>query len=212
MGIFFAKKKHPSRVTEQDKAVLQLKQTRDKLKQYQKRIEQNLERDREIAKKLLRNNQRERALLLLRKKKFQEQALIKADGQLDNLERMVHDLEFAQVEIKVVDGLKLGNEALKKLHAVLSIDEIEKVMDETREGVEKQQEIDELLSGALTDQEEVDVEAELDALITEEAEITTPEVPSEVPLPDVPQDEPVKEKEKEKAPKSKSQEPVALEA
>ncbi|OXU21565.1 hypothetical protein TSAR_009393 [Trichomalopsis sarcophagae] len=196
MGIFFAKKKHPSRVTEQDKAVLQLKQTRDKLKQYQKRIEQNLERDRDIAKKLLRNNQRERALLLLRKKKFQEQALIKADGQLDNLERMVHDLEFAQVEIKVVDGLKLGNEALKKLHAVLSIDEIEKVMDETREGVEKQQEIDELLSGALTDQEEVDVEAELDALIIEEAEITTPEVPSEVPLPDVPQDEPVKEKEK----------------
>lgn len=137
-----------------------------------------------------------RALLLLRKKKFQEQALIKADGQLDNLERMVHDLEFAQVEIKVVDGLKLGNEALKKLHAVLSIDEIEKVMDETREGVEKQQEIDELLSGALTDQEEVDVEAELDALILQEAGITTPEGPSEVLLPDVPEDEPIKEKEK----------------
>lgn len=168
----------------------------------------------------------------MRKKKFQEQMLIKADGQLDNLERMVHDLEFAQVETKVIDGLKLGNEALKKLHAVLSIDEIEKVMDETREGVEKQQEIDELLSGALTDQEEIDVEAELDELISQEAEITTPEVPTEVPLPDVPEDEPVKEKEKGTnifftlefyykhiimyklfaAPQSKSQEPVALEA
>lgn len=135
-----------------------------------------------------------RALLLLRKKKFQEQLLVKADGQLDNLEHMVHDLEFAQVETKVIDGLRLGNEALSKLHALLSIDEIEKVMDETREGVDKQREIDEIMSGALSDEDEGDVEAELDALISQESEVETPEVPADVPLPDVPEDEPKKEK------------------
>lgn len=31
----------------------------------------------------------------------------------------VHDLEFAQIEMKVVEGLKLGNESLKKMHEVL---------------------------------------------------------------------------------------------
>lgn len=46
-------KKPASRVTEQDKAVLQLKQQRDKLKQYQKKIELSLERERLVAKKLL---------------------------------------------------------------------------------------------------------------------------------------------------------------
>lgn len=107
---------------------------------------------------------------------------------------MVHDIEFAQVETKVIDGLKAGNEALKKLHAVLSIDEIEKVMDETREGVEKQQEIDALLSGELTEMDENDIEEELNALISKEAEIETPEVPTDVPLPDVPEEEPRKEK------------------
>lgn len=138
-----------------------------------------------------------RALLLLRKKKFQEQILVKTDGQLENLERMVHDLEYTQIETKVIDGLKVGNEALKKLQEILSIDEIEKVMDETREGIEKQEEINTLLSGALSDEDEGAVEAELDALIAQEAEEETPEVPAEeVPLPDVPEDEPAKEKGK----------------
>jgi len=188
MGIFFAKKKPQSRVTEHDKAVLQLKQTRDKIKQYQRRIEQNIERDRDMAKKLLQNGRKDRALLLLRKKKFQEQVLLKTDGQLENLERMVHDLEFAQVEARVIDGLKIGNTALKKLHDIMSIDEIERVMDDTREGIEKQRELDELLMGTLSDEDETEAEAELDALLAQETAEAAPDVPEEVPLPDVPED------------------------
>lgn len=208
MGIFFAKKKQPSRVTEQDKAVLQLKQIRDKIKQYQRKIEKSLEKERLLAMKLIQNGQKDRALLLLRKKKFQEQILSKTDGQLENLERMVHDIEFAQVEIKVVDGLKVGNTALKKVHDLLSIDEIEKVLDETQEGIEKQREIDDILSGALTEEDEGEVEAELDALLAAEIKETSPEIPEDVVLPDVPEELPEK---KERA-REKTREAVALEA
>lgn len=130
MGIFFSKKKQPSRVTEQDKAILvrnrlnpffvlvncqiiplslivlisivrivnnyficdvlqtenyvryvvykvqqkctvpyiitskhfclqQVKQTRDKIKQYQRKIEQSLEKERLLAKELLKNGKKE---------------------------------------------------------------------------------------------------------------------------------------------------------
>ena len=48
-----------------------------------------------------------RALLLLRKKRFIESQLEKTDGQLENIERMIHDLEFAQIEIKVSMRLML---------------------------------------------------------------------------------------------------------
>ncbi|XP_032681011.1 charged multivesicular body protein 6 [Odontomachus brunneus] len=209
MGIFFAKKKHQSRVTEQDKAILQLKQTRDKIKQYQKKIEQTLEKERLIAKELLKNGKKDRALLLLRKKRFQEQVLSRTDGQLENLERMVHDLEFAQIEMKVVDGLKVGNNALKQLHALLSIDEIEKVMDETTEGIEKQKEIDEILSGTLTEEDESEVEAELDALLEAEIEDKVPEAPEDVLLPEVPEDLPEQDKGRTK---EKIQKPVAVTA
>lgn len=44
---------------------------------------------------------RRKAKLLLRKKKYQEGLLDRTDGQLDNLERLVQDLEFAQVEKQV---------------------------------------------------------------------------------------------------------------
>lgn len=129
-----------------------------------------------------------RAKLLLRKKRYQEQLLHNTDAQLEQLERMTHDIEFTQIESRVLEGLKNGNAALKKMHDALDIDEIERIMDETREGVEKQQEIDALLSGALTTEDEEAVDAEFEDLIKE----TLPDVPvsdvetSETKLPETP--------------------------
>ena len=141
-------KKKESRITDQDKAILNLKKQRDQLKQYQKKIQGVLEKEKELAKKLLKEGKKDRAKLLLRKKKFQEGLLEKTDGQLDNLERLVQDLEFSQVEQQVLDGLKEGNAALKKANEMFSIDEVEQIMLDTQESVDKQREIDELLSGA----------------------------------------------------------------
>ena len=91
MGGIFAKQKKPSsRITEQDRAVLELKKQRDKLKQYQRKIEGNLESDRQLAKKLLKDGKKDRAKLLLRKKKYQESILTRTDGQLDNLGKHVY--------------------------------------------------------------------------------------------------------------------------
>ncbi|KAF1373488.1 hypothetical protein PFLUV_G00239390 [Perca fluviatilis] len=86
MGNLFGKKK-ATRVTEQDKAVLQLKQQRDKLRQYQKRINLQLEKERLLAKQLLKNGKKEKALLLLKKKRYQDQLLDKTENQIGNLER-----------------------------------------------------------------------------------------------------------------------------
>lgn len=55
------------------------------------------------------------------------------------MERLTHDIEYAQVEVQVVNGLKQGNEALKKVNEMLNIEDIERILDETREGVEKQE-------------------------------------------------------------------------
>lgn len=200
MGGLFSKKhdnkKPESRVTEQDKAILQLKQQRDKLKQYQKKINVQIEKDKNVAKQLLHDGKKEKAKLMLRKKKFQESLLEKTDGQLDNIDRMVHDLEFAQVESQVIQGLKVGNESLKKLHQLLSLEDVEKIMEETKEGIEYQQEIDDLLSGGLSAQDEDDVLAELDAIVKDTVTDKLPEVPD---------DELPEQKNREKAKKEKRQ-------
>jgi len=181
MGALFSKNKPKSRVTEQDKAVLQLKTQRDKLKQYQKKIQNNLAKERELAKTLLKDGKKDRALLLLKKKRAQENMLAKTDTQLDNIEQLCGSLEFAQIESKVVEGLKAGNESLKQLQKMTSLEDVERIMDETREAVEYQNEIDALISGAnLTEEDEDAIMAELDEI----TKIDLPEVPTEK-LPDV---------------------------
>lgn len=183
MGNVFGRKSRSSRVTEQDKAILQLKQQRDKLKQYQKRITLQLEKERALAKQLLKDGRKEKALLLLKKKRYQDQLLEKTESQISNLERMVQDIEFMQIEMKVIEGLKVGNECLKSMHEVMSIEDVEKILDETQESIEYQRQIDEMLAGALTQEDEEAVLAELEA-ITQGEDVTLPEVPTE-DLPDI---------------------------
>ncbi|XP_034047059.1 charged multivesicular body protein 6-like isoform X2 [Thalassophryne amazonica] len=183
MGNIFGRKSRPSRVTEQDKAILQLKQQRDKLKQYQKRVMLQLEKERLLAKQLLKDGRKEKALLLLKKKIYQYRLLDKTESQISNLECMVQDIEFMQIEMKVIEGLKVGNNCLKSMHEIMSIEDVERIMDETQESIDYQRQIDEMLAGALTEEDEDAVLAELEAITQGEA-VTLPEVPTE-PLPEV---------------------------
>lgn len=204
MGNLFGKKetkKKESRVTEQDKAILELKHQRDNLKQLQKKITVQMEKERETARKLLKEGNKEKAKRLLRHKKFGETQIEKLDGQLENIDRMVHDLEFAQIEAQVLKGLQAGNESLKQLHKMFSIETVEKIMDETRENIEYQQEIDELLSGSLTQEDEEDVLSELNDIIKQS--LPAVEGEEEPVLLEVPGEEPAEKqrarKEKKKA-------------
>ncbi|XP_033826930.1 charged multivesicular body protein 6-like [Periophthalmus magnuspinnatus] len=185
MGNVFGRKSQPSRVTDQDKAILQLKQQRDKLKQYQKRITVQLEKERLLAKQLVKDGKKKKALLLLKKKRYQDQLLDKTENQISNLEQMVQDIEFMQIEMKVIEGLKIGNECLKRMHEIMSIEDVESILDETQEAIEYQRQIDEMLAGSLTQEDEENILAELEA-ITQGEDIALPEVPDEA-LPDIPE-------------------------
>lgn len=197
MGNVFGRKSGASRVTEQDKAVLQLKQQRDKLKQYQKRITLQLEKERHLAKELLKHGKKDKALLLLKKKRYQDQLLDKTENQISNLERMVQDIEFMQIEMKVIEGLKVGNDCLKRMHEIMSIEDVERILDETQEAIEYQRQIDEMLAGCLTQEDEEDLLAELE-VITQGEDVVLPEVPDEAlpESPDIIQLEPERRKEK----------------
>jgi charged multivesicular body protein 6 len=150
-----------------------------------------------------------RAKLILRKKKYQENLLGTTDKELEALEKLTSDLEFAQVQQQVLDGLQVGNEALKKIHEVLTIDEVERIMDETREGIEKQQEIDAIIAtGALSQEDEDSVAAELEELVAS----TLPAIDEDIDdkLPEVPTEEPEAEKKKRK--EREPEKRIALEA
>jgi len=207
MGGLFSKKKNNNRVNHHDKAVLDLKVQRDKLKQYQKKCEDVLAKETSLARSLLKEGKKKLALLALKKKKYQEQLLQKTETQLTNIQQMIDSVEFAQIEQKVFQGLKEGNEVLKEIHAQMSIDEIDKLMEDTQEAIAYQQEVEDGLYGKLTTEDEDDVMEQLAELEKEAGNKlleALPETPKEklpkveVPVEDeeLPQQQPVKQKKK----------------
>ncbi|KIM86586.1 hypothetical protein PILCRDRAFT_815821 [Piloderma croceum F 1598] len=155
------------KVTPQDRAVLDLKLQRDKLKQYQKKLQVILDREHEIAKANLAANQKDRAVIALRRRKYQQGLLSKTDGQLEKLEQLVSTIEFSLIEVSVLHGLKKGNDVLKEIHKEMNIESVEKLLDESHEAQAYQREIDEMLSNHLTLDDEDAVQAELRELQAE---------------------------------------------
>lgn len=145
MGNLFGVRKRAPKVTEQDKAIFQLKQQRDNIKIYQRRTENELAASKALATKLYNDNKIDRALIILRRKKCMEEILQRTDQQLETLEGLVNDIEFSQIQVSVVEGLKVGNEALKQLNSLVSIENLEQIMQETEEATEKQREITRIL-------------------------------------------------------------------
>ncbi|KAI9896201.1 hypothetical protein N3K66_008373 [Trichothecium roseum] len=160
----------PSKITEQDKAILDMKIQRDRLQQYQRRITTLTDRETAIAKEMLAKGDKKRALLALRRKKYQESLLSKTDAQLEQLEKLTSSVEFAQIQKDVVFGLAQGTKVLQEIHAEMGgIEKIEKMMGESADAIAYQQEVSDMLGSRMTTQDEDEVEEELAAL---EAETT----------------------------------------
>ncbi|KAL2155322.1 hypothetical protein VTH82DRAFT_63 [Thermothelomyces myriococcoides] len=159
-----------SRITAQDQAILDLKTQRDKLHQYQRRITHLTDRETQAARQLLARGDKQRALLALRRKKFQESLLAKTDAQLEQLEKLTASVEFALIQKDVFFGLQQGTKVLKEIQAEMGgIENVEKLMGETAEAIAYQQEVSEIIGGRISVQEEEEVEDELAALEAEVA-------------------------------------------
>jgi charged multivesicular body protein 6 len=111
-----------------------MKNQRDKLRQYQKRISVLTSREKDIAKECLARGEKDKALLALRRKKYQESLLAKTDAQLEQLEKLTSSVEFALVQKDVVFGLQQGTQVLQQIHREMGgLEAVEKLMGETED-------------------------------------------------------------------------------
>ncbi|EDP56158.1 SNF7 family protein [Aspergillus fumigatus] len=165
------------------RAILDLKNQRDKLRQYQKRITVLTDRETAIARECLARDDRRRALLALRRKKYQETLLSKTDAQLEQLEHLTSQVEFSLVQKDVLFGLQQGTKVLQAINKEMGgIEAVEKLMGETEEARAYQEEISQMLAGQLSNQDEDEVENELERLRQETEAITLPNVPTAPPV------------------------------
>jgi charged multivesicular body protein 6 len=173
-----------------------MKNQRDKLRQYQKRITVITTRETEIARECLAKGDKAKALLALRRKKYQESLLSKTDSQLEQLEKLTSSVEFALVQKDVVYGLQQGTQVLNMIHKEMGgLEGVEKMMADTEEARRYQEEISEALAGQMSNEDEDEVEDELEAMEREVTGVSAlPDAPNktivgEGVLPEVPKTE-----------------------
>lgn len=191
-------------ISDHDRAVLDLKHARDTLKQQQKKLEGSMARETEVARQLLRKGNKQGALVVVKKKKLQQTLLDKTLVQLDNVQQLLEQIDFAKVNAQVFESLKAGKNALEQLNAVMSVEDVEKLLEENADQMAVAEEIDQAvrrhMGGDLTKEQEEEIEQEYQQLLQGEA--------ADVDLPNVPLKDPHKPQQDKVVPQQQKKQPV----
>ena len=186
-------------ITAIDRTVLDLKNARDRLQRYRLKLEADDEKLVQQARKARDAGKKERALGLLRLRKYKQAQASSCEDQLLNVTQMVETIGSKQNENAVLEAMAAGKNTLKKMHEETTVDDVLNLMDEIQEEAQVEQEIAEILHGVpeLSPADEEAVEAELEAMMVEmngETPIHLPEAPSDK-LPEIEKPDKVPAKE-----------------
>ncbi|KAJ1433607.1 Snf7-domain-containing protein [Ochromonadaceae sp. CCMP2298] len=153
-------------VTDKDRAILDLKNARDRLKKYRKRLEKDSKDLEEKARELIRAKQKNRALLVLKLRRFKDEEATKIEGELLSVYEMIENVEWEHANMDVLKALKAGNVSLNKLHQEMSADDVAELLEETNEAIEVENSINAMLAGQF-DVNDEELERELAELMGE---------------------------------------------
>ncbi len=203
MGAFSSKSKEAEPVAQQappkkkieitsiDRAILDLKNARDKLQRYRTRLLIEDEKLMTKVKQAKAQNKTSYALQLLKLHHYKMQQYEQCNDQLINILQMVQTIDSKQNDVQIITALKTGKETLQQLHNEISIDHLVELMDEIAEQNETEQEISNIfqqnLPNLLTTMESDDeLLAELELLSSDIATTATTTTTALPELPTVP--------------------------
>lgn len=147
-------KEPKSRLAKVDLAAAELKITRDKLKNHQKKLESSIGSLQKCIIDCIRNKKKEQALLFLRKQKSVEKSALSIQNELLNIDYLVLNIENSQVQQKVFKALEEGNSILKQINKEVTLEDVDKLMADTEEAIEYQHEVGLALSRQGIDEED----------------------------------------------------------
>lgn len=112
---------------------------------------------RKNARSCLQNN-KQKAIMLLKKAKMNEKQLLSLYGQRENIEIQINTLEQSITANNTIMSLRQGKEAIVNISKNLNTDDIEELMDDISENLATSSEISDTISrpiGEIYDEEEL---------------------------------------------------------
>jgi charged multivesicular body protein 6 len=168
LSVFRAAPETP-KLNDQDKVVLDIKRCRDNLKNYIKRLQKDSNLNRDKAKELLRNNNRDSAKIFLNKSKMCNTHINTYLNQLNLLEDQLANMQMSIQQKETFEIIGRGNEILKQLQKDVNLEKLENLSEEFNDLKQNQEEVSNFLKTySITSQEfEADVENDLNKMIEE---------------------------------------------
>ena len=177
MGSLCDKSETP-KINNEEKAILDCKLARDKIKTYIKRLERNANLKKEKAKESLRAKNKDRAKYNLKLSKMYQEQIKTADAQLTMLEEQIANIEQATTQRDAMKVLEKGNEVLKNLQSECNIEKWEKISDDMQDIKDQQDEINQFFRDRNIENVDDDVEEEMNKLMESENNDIENELPS----------------------------------
>jgi len=184
-------------ITSTDRAILDLKNARDRLRRYQAQLDKDQHKLLLRAHECKKANQQSAALNILKLRQYKLREANNVDNQLLKVHEMINAVGTKLDEAVLLDALRQGTSALKQLHEERSVEDVLEIMDEMQEEVDIENEICGILGSSVGDFDDAEMEAELDLLEAEmmssvsaaekkaeDVHVNLPEAPSTT-LPDV---------------------------
>ncbi|CAL8141633.1 unnamed protein product [Orchesella dallaii] len=160
-------------------AVLTLKVQRSEVQKYKLELVSRQLEETQIIKQLVQSGKMESAKLLLKKQKFHTYLVEESERQLESILRQCEadDITIGQKidESQAARGVEKGGEALKQIRLLMELDNLDKILEESEESIQKQRELDRviLLSAGVEDPKFLDslkaVEKEVEEMKVTEA-------------------------------------------
>lgn len=119
-----------------DKAILNLKLARDKLRRYRSKMEIDMKKLESQARELIALKLKNRALLVLKLKRYKEKEVDGIDAKLMTVQSQISDLEWASINLTIITAIESGTRELNRIHEERSLEDVQMLMDETNEAIE----------------------------------------------------------------------------
>ncbi|CAI2380145.1 unnamed protein product [Moneuplotes crassus] len=160
------KEVHKHKMTDEDKAVLNLKKTNRVLGKQIQELENQTEQFWNKAKEEKRAKNDNKAVSLMKRRKLYMKYLDAARGKQQMIEETLQNIKSAKIDVGVKEALEAGQEVIDDLSNKASIEDFENILERQKETIEQQEELQQLLDEAGIDDDEVmddinELEAEL---------------------------------------------------
>lgn len=163
-GIKIIKFGKNAEIKELDIGLIRLESAKEILENEIQKLDDEIKSIEEEARVCIRNKNREKAILLLRRKKRVENKMSKKDTQLDNVDLLIEQLSNASSHNLILQAFQKAADALKLAH---NPEDVENTMSDIEETLDVVSDIVSDVSRPLVSVDNQDIDNELDELLNE---------------------------------------------